>query len=255
MNTMPVLFVGHGSPMNALEKNLFTQTLSDLGNQLPKPQAILCVSAHWETQGTQILNSEKPSTIHDFHGFPQALFDVEYPCPGAVEFAQKTQTLIPGSILTEKWGLDHGTWSILVHMFPKADIPTYQLSLDISKTTSEHLETGRALQALRNEGVLILGSGNIVHNLRMLEWRNPNGAAPWAISFDNYIKKCLENRDSSALCQFDSFGAEALKSVPTLEHYLPLLSCFGASQESDRLSFPFEGFAYGSLSMRTALWS
>lgn len=256
MSRMPVFFAGHGSPMNALAQSPFTESLTALGNKLPKPQAILCVSAHWETQGTQVLYNSTPQTIHDFYGFPKPLFDVQYPAPGSLEFAKKTQALLPGSILNEKWGLDHGTWSVLVHMYPQANIPVYQVSLDVTKSPEQHLEFGRLLRPLREQGVLIVGSGNIVHNLGLINWRDPKAAYPWAIEFDSVVKNALVKRSPQGLTQVESQHREAAeKSVPTPEHYLPLLYCYAASDESDTLSFPYEGFEMGSLSMRNALWS
>lgn len=256
MSLMPVLFVGHGSPMNALDTNPFSAALNTLGKNLPKPQAILCVSAHWETQGTQILYNSAPPTIHDFYGFPKPLFDIQYPARGPLTLARETQSLIPNSILNEKWGLDHGTWSVLVHMYPHADIPVYQLSLDVSKSPEEHLKTGQLLRPLREKGVLILGSGNIVHNLRTLNWQEPHAGYDWAKSFDNAIKEALDNRDLSSLTDYEKkFGEIAKQAVPTPEHYLPLLYCVGASTEQDRISYPYEGYEMGSLSMRSVLFS
>ncbi len=256
MSRMPVLFVGHGSPMNALAKNAFTEALTDLGKKLPKPQAILCVSAHWETQGTQVLYNAEPPTIHDFYGFPKPLFDMQYPARGPLSLAHETQKLLPGSTLNEKWGLDHGTWSVLAHMYPHADIPTYQLSLDVSKTPEQHIEFGKLLKPLREQGVLIVGSGNIVHNLRLINWHEPKAAYDWAVEFDKDIKEALEKRDYNSLTHFEEkFGTAAAKSVPTPEHFHPLLYTFGASDESDKVSYPYEGFEMGSLSMRNVLWS
>lgn len=256
MKRLPVLFVGHGSPMNALEKNPFTDTLAALGKNLPKPQAILCVSAHWETQGTQVLYNAAPQTIHDFHGFPKPLFDVQYPARGPLALAHQTQKLLPGATLNETWGLDHGTWSVLTHMYPHADVPTYQLSLDVSKTPEQHLQIAKFLKPLRDQGVLIVGSGNIVHNLRLLNWQEPKSAFEWAREFDKNIKEALDTRDETALTHYEeNFAETAKKSVPTPEHYLPLLYTFAASDENDTLSYPYEGFEMGSLSMRNVLWS
>lgn len=254
MSRMPTLFVGHGSPLNALEKNPFTESLRNLGSTLPRPQAILSISAHWETEGTQILSHPAPPTIHDFYGFPQALFDLQYSAPGAPDLAKEVHRLLSGSQMTEKWGLDHGTWSVLIHMFPKADIPVLQVSLDVKKSPLQHQEVGQQLRALREQGVLILGSGNIVHNLRALQWKNPEGAHPWAAAFDDYIKKALEQRDDAALINYSQVGEIAQLSVPTPEHYLPLLYVFGASDGNDSLQYPFEGYQMGSLSMRSILW-
>lgn len=256
MSTMPVLFVGHGSPMNAVDTNPFTVGLRELGRKLPKPQAILCVSAHWETQGTQVLYNAAPQTIHDFYGFPQQLFDVQYPARGPLTVAHEAQRLIPQATFNEKWGLDHGAWSILVHMYPHADIPTFQVSLDITKTPEQHLETGKHLRALREQGVLILGSGNIVHNLRVINWREPQSAYPWAKDFDLAIKEALDHRDSKTLTHYEEkLGNLATMAVPTPEHYLPLLYCVGASTEADQISYPYEAYEMGSLSMRSVLFS
>lgn len=254
MSKMPALFVGHGSPMNALEQNAVTTCFQKLGKDLPRPQAILSISAHWETEGTQVLSQPRPPTIHDFYGFPKALFDIEYPAEGSVRLAAETQKLVPNSTLSEKWGLDHGTWSVLVHMYPKADIPVYQLSLDVKKSPQEHLETARHLLQLRKEGVLILGSGNIVHNLRALNWQEPQGIYPWGLEFDQTIKKALEERDEKTLTGYENLGQIAKLSVPTPEHYLPLLYVAGASTPDDILTYPFEGYAFGSLSMRSVLY-
>ncbi len=256
MKRMPVIFAAHGSPMNALAKTPFTDALSALGESVPQPQAILVVSAHWETEGTKVLYNATPQTIHDFYGFPKALFEVEYPARGPLSLAQATQRLVPGSELSEKWGLDHGTWSILVHMYPKADIPVYQMSLDVHAPPEKHIEMGRQLRALREQGVLIIGSGNIVHNLRAIQWRDPNARYDWAVEFDAAIKQALDSRDEKTLAQYmEKFGSAAELSVPSPEHYWPLLYTFGASDEADKISYPFEGFEMGSLSMRTVMWS
>ncbi|WP_413558204.1 4,5-DOPA dioxygenase extradiol [Bdellovibrio sp. HCB209] len=256
MKRMPVIFAAHGSPMNALMSTPFTEALSKLGAQLPTPQAILVVSAHWETEGTKVLYNATPQTIHDFYGFPKALFDVQYPARGPLTLAQATQRLLSESTLSEKWGLDHGTWSVLVHMFPKANIPVFQLSLDVHAPPEKHIELGKHLRNLREQGVLILGSGNIVHNLRSIKWREPNAKYDWAVEFDAGIKNALDHRDEKTLAQYmEKFGSAAELSVPSPEHYWPLLYAFGASDEQDKISYPFEGFEMGSLSMRTVMWS
>lgn len=251
---MPVLFVGHGSPMNALDRNPFTESLRQLGRTLPKPQAVLSVSAHWETEGTKVLAHPAPPTIHDFYGFPKPLFDVQYPAQGPVKLARETQKLLPDSELTDKWGLDHGTWSILRHMYPNADIPVYQLSLDVRRSNEEHIQLGEKLRPLREQGVLILGSGNIVHNLRLLQWRNVDAKLPWAEEFDLKIKLAMEKRDAKLLAGYEELGDIASLSVPSAEHYLPLLYCFGASTEADPISYPYEGYEMGALSMRSVRW-
>lgn len=252
---MPVLFFGHGSPMNALDKNPFTESLNQLGRSLPRPQAVLSVSAHWETEGTKVLYHPDPPTIHDFYGFPKALFDVQYPARGPLSIAHETQRLLPKSELYDKWGLDHGTWSVLTHLYPHADIPVFQVSLDVTKTPEQHIEMGKKLRPLREQGVLIIGSGNIVHNLRLVQWRNPTARLPWAEEFDAKIKDALEKRDDKTLTGYEDLGESATLSVPTPEHYLPLLYAYGASTESDSISYPYEGFEMGALSMRSVMWS
>lgn len=251
---MPVLFIGHGSPMNAIADNAWTQTISKLGKSLPQPKAILCVSAHWETQGVKVLTSEHPQTIHDFGGFPQELFDVQYPAQGSRDFAHRTlQLLRPYKASPDvKWGLDHGTWSVLIHLFPEANIPVFQLSLDRSMNEKAHFEVGKSLRALRDEGVLIIGSGNIVHNLRKVTWRDPNaGPFDWTTKFDEEIKQALLTRDNDSVIYHKlKFPVESPLAVPSDEHYLPLLYCLGASDENDTVTFPYEGYEMGSLSMR-----
>lgn len=256
---MPVLFVGHGSPMNALENNKWTQTLAELGQKIPKPKAILCISAHWMSRGTKILNVSQPKTIHDFGNFPQALFDIQYPAPGNTEVAQSVYQLLRQfkPHLDSQWGLDHGTWSVLMHMYPKADIPVLQLSLDMGLNEKAHMELGKALRVLRDQQVLILGSGNVVHNLRKLNWNDKN-AVPyvWAVEFDSAIAEALKSRDEDPLLFHKlTLGEASSHSVPTDEHYWPLLYCYGASDSNDTVSFPYEGFEMGSLSMRAVLFS
>lgn len=255
---MPVLFVGHGSPMNAVADNAWTQAMINLGKSLPRPEAILCVSAHWMTKGVKVLTVEQPKTIHDFQGFPQELYDIEYLAKGSPQLADETVRLLKPFRASgdQQWGLDHGTWSVLLHMYPKADIPTFQLSLDMSLNEKAHVEIGKALQSLREQGVLILGSGNIVHNLRLINWRDPSAPpAQWNIEFDEAIAKAIEDRDENTLVfHKQKLGEASLKSVPTDDHYLPLLYCFGASDAQDKVSYPYIGYDMGSLSMRTVLW-
>jgi 4,5-DOPA dioxygenase extradiol len=256
---MPVLFVGHGSPMNALTKNKWTNVLENLAKTIAKPKAILCVSAHWMTRGTRILDVERPKTIHDFGNFPQELFEIEYPASGSPVFANQAWELLRPfkAQMDTQWGFDHGTWSVLLHMYPNADVPVFQVSLDQGLNEKAHMEIGKALRSLREEGVLILGSGNIVHNLRKLNWQNPAAEAfSWAIGFDAKIKEALEKRDEDVLLFHKlKLGEESNLSVPTDEHYWPLLYSYGASERDDRISFPHEGFEMGSLSMRTVMWS
>jgi 4,5-DOPA dioxygenase extradiol len=251
---MPVLFVGHGSPMNAIEHNAFTETLKGLSARLPRPKAICVVSAHWTTSGAHVLSSSRPKTIHDFSGFPSPLYEVQYPAPGAPEEAKRIATMSK-SIPDEQWGLDHGSWSVLRHMYPKADVPAFQLSLDERRSFQEHLELGREIQSLRERGVLILGSGNIVHNLRRLDWEHPKGAYDWAVEFDARVKESVEAHDADSLAHPQKWGDALLaKAHPTAEHYLPLLYCMGSPDERDAVSYPYEGFDFGSISMRMILF-
>jgi 4,5-DOPA dioxygenase extradiol len=254
LEKMPVLFVGHGSPMNAIEHNAFTKTLEDLSARLPKPKAVCVVSAHWVTSGSHVLASAHPRTIHDFSGFPRPLYEVQYPAPGAPKEAEKLANG-PEIALDDKWGLDHGSWSVLRHMYPKADVPAFQLSLDERRSFKEHLELGREIQSLRERGVLILGSGNIVHNLRRIDWDNPSGAYDWAVEFDSKVKAAVEAHDANALAQPEKWGDALLATAhPTVEHYLPLLYCMGSTDERDAVSYPYEGFDFGSISMRMILF-
>ena len=256
MNSLaPVLFIGHGSPMNAITQSPFTQTLSDLARRLPKPTAICCVSAHWQTRGIYVLESPKPKTIHDFGGFPRDLYTVQYPANGSPEIAKNTADLLAehDPHLTSEWGLDHGTWSVLCHMFPDANIPVYQISLDLSRSVAEHLLVAKELMDLRKKGVWILGSGNVVHNLGMLDWENPDSGFDWAHIFDAYVKEALLNDTPDKLVNFQQGGSEARLAVPTLDHYLPLIYMLGLRRPTDQISFPYEGFEYGGISMRAVL--
>ncbi|MGZ3773646.1 MAG: 4,5-DOPA-extradiol-dioxygenase [Pseudobdellovibrionaceae bacterium] len=249
----PVILVGHGNPMNAIADNAYTQCLKKLGDSIPMPQAILCVSAHWQTKGTFVTHMKTPKTIHDFYGFPQQLFEMQYPAPGSPEIAELIQSVSKTVKIefNETWGLDHGAWAVLCKMYPKADIPVLQLSIDISKPALAHFELGQTLKTLRQQGVLILGSGNTVHNLRTIDWNKPNEGFDWAIQFDNWVKDRLTNRDFISLIEdFHKTQAGQL-SVPTLDHYLPLLYIVGAASESDALRFEYEGYDMGSISMLT----
>lgn len=256
---MPVLFIGHGSPMNALADTAWTQTISKLGKSLPCPTAILCVSAHWETHGVKVMANEHPKTIHDFGGFPQELFDIEYPAAGSPDKVERTLQLLRAYKASPdlKWGLDHGTWSVLVHLYPEADIPVFQLSLDKSLNEKAHFEIGKSLRALREEGVLILGSGNIVHNLRKIDWKDTAGKGfDWAIKFDSEIRDALLKKDfERVIFHKNNFPVESPLAVPTDEHFTPLLYCMGACEETDSVTFPYEGYELGSLSMRAVQFS
>ena len=254
LQKMPVVFVGHGSPMNAIEDNAFTQALSGLSGRLPKPKAVCVVSAHWVTAGAHVQTSAHPRTIHDFYGFPRELYQVQYPAPGDPDEAGKMAEN-PKIEPDQQWGRDHGSWSVLRHMYPKAEVPAFQLSLDEKRTFKEHLELGREIRALRERGVLILGSGNIVHNLRRIDWENPHSAYDWAAEFDQHVKAAVDTHDTAALAEPQKWGETLLETAhPTVEHYLPLLYCMGATDEKDAVSYPYEGFDFGSISMRAVLF-
>ena len=251
---MPVLFIGHGSPMNALANNRYTQTLSQLGKKIPTPKAILVLSAHWLSQGTWVTQMAKPRTIHDFGGFPQALFDVEYPAPGSPETAALIQSVIIDPKIqldSSEWGLDHGTWSVLRHLYPAAEIPVLQMSLSYRESPEYHFKLGEDLARLREMGVLILGSGNIVHNLRKIQWDENAKPYDWAIEFDEWIKTKIEERNFKEILLGPTASAAGRLSVPTVDHYLPLLSVLGAASAPDELRFEYEEMQNGSISMRS----
>jgi 4,5-DOPA dioxygenase extradiol len=250
--TQPALFVGHGNPMNAIEDNPYSLGWETMGRALPTPKAILCISAHWETRGTFLTQSDAPQTIHDFGGFPQALFDVEYPAPGSEPLAQLTQDALTPKTnagLTQDWGLDHGAWSVLCRMFPEASVPVVQLSLDATQPAEFHLALGKELHKLRKRGVLLMGSGNIVHNLRWAIWQDV--AADWAVEFDEVSKECILSGDDTALADYQSLGSAAQLSIPTPEHYLPLLYILGARTPDESVLFFNEGVTLNSISMRS----
>lgn len=251
-NVMPALFLGHGSPMNVLEENIYTQTWRDLANRLPKPKAILAVSAHWYTRGTAVTAMPKPKTIHDFGGFPQALFDTQYPAPGSPALAARVQKLLePVAVIsdTTEWGLDHGTWGVLIKMYPEADIPVVQLSIDATQPGQYHYQLGQKLAALRSEGVMIVASGNVVHNLRMAKWQGDNQPYDWAESFNSFVRNNLTYRgEHHPLVDFMQHPDGKLSS-PTPEHFLPLLYVLGAWNGEEAVSIPVDGIEMGSLSM------
>lgn len=255
---MPALFVGHGSPMNAIEDNPFTQSLRKLGEifkkEGKKPAAILVVSAHWLTRGSFVNSSPKPKTIHDFGGFPQALFDMQYPAPGSPEKAKETALLSHLLHETEEWGLDHGTWSILVHLFPEADIPVFQLSIDYHQPMQYHLDLAREIRSLREKGVLVIGSGNIVHNLRMsLPKLQTSDSSPydWALEFDTWVAEKIALGDYAALTNYEQIGAAGKLSVPTPDHYIPMLYTLGLAESKEAVQQVYEEVSYGGISMRT----
>jgi len=251
---MPVVFIGHGSPMNTLERNRYTDTWRRIGESVPKPRAILSVSAHWTTQGTAVTAIEKPKTIHDFYGFPRALFDVQYPAPGDPGLAAHVRKLLApvDVVMDHAWGLDHGTWSVLVHAFPQADIPVVQLSLDGTQPPGVHYELGKRLAPLREEGILVVGSGNVVHNLGLMK-RGGGPAFDWAVRFNEKVRGYLSSRDHQALAGFERLGEDARLAVPTPEHFLPLLYIAALHREDEDMSFAVDGYEMGSLGMLTAV--
>ncbi|HCY75380.1 MAG TPA: 4,5-DOPA dioxygenase extradiol [Ignavibacteriales bacterium] len=251
---MPVLFLGHGSPMNAIEENEFVQGWREIGKTLPKPNAVLCVSAHWETKGTFVTAMEKPKTIHDFGGFPEELYKVQYPAPGSPELAKETKSIIKKTEigLDDKWGIDHGAWSVIKHLYPDADVPVIQLSLDYSQSPQYHFELARELSSLRKKGVLIIGSGNMVHNLRMVDWRRMNESDygfDWAIEASEKMKKFILSGDHKQLINYQSQGKEFNLAVPTPEHFLPLLYALALKDESEELTLFNDKAVGGSLTM------
>lgn len=248
---MPALFIGHGSPMNAIENTAWSEAWQSLSKDLPRPKAILVISAHWMTPGVGVTAMPKPETIHDFGGFPDALFAVQYAAPGSPDLAKRIQSLLaPLAVnLDQSWGLDHGAWSILVHLFPDADIPVVQLSLDLSRPNHFHYELGQQLRPLRDEGVLILASGNVVHNLRLIQWQNTQPAPAWSPRMEQRVKECLLARDHGALIDYPNLDPQALLAIPTPEHYLPLLYIAGLQYEDESASFPIQGIDLGTISM------
>jgi 4,5-DOPA dioxygenase extradiol len=238
--------------MNAVAGNRFTRALNDLGKNLAAPKAVLVISAHWQTDGTRILRADPPKTIYDFYGFPRELYRIQYPAPGALEVSDQLARLIKNATLTDAWGLDHGAWSILLHMYPDANVPVLQMSMDRGLDLKGHMDRARELRALREEGVLILGSGNITHNLRAIDYDTDAPPRDWAVEFDVLIKKALLERDYTQLLAKDPSKQALWKQVlPTLEHYLPLLYVLGASFDNEVPTFPIEMFQNGSLSMRS----
>ncbi len=251
---MPVLFLGHGSPMNAIEENEFVAGFRNAAKSIPKPSVILCISAHWYTKGTKVTAMEMPPTIHDFGGFPQELFNVQYPAPGSPELATKTkELLLPTEVeLDDKWGLDHGAWSVIKHMYPEANIPVIQLSIDYTKPPEYHFKLAQQLQTLRHKGVLIIGSGNIVHNLHLVDFRNlhvDNYGFDWAIEAHEKVNNWLLDGNYNPLFNYQEQGKALQLAVPTPDHYLPLLYTLGLKNNKDELSLFNDKLLGGSLSM------
>lgn len=251
---MPVLFLGHGSPMNAIEENEFVQGFRSIGKNITKPKAILCISAHWETRGTFVTAMEYPKTIHDFGGFPQALFNVQYPAPGSPKLAEETKSIIKKTQvgLDDTWGLDHGAWSVIKHLYPSADIPVIQLSIDYTQGPQSHYDLARELSVLRSKGILIVGSGNMVHNLRLVAWDKLNAnefGFDWALEARDTMKKNILSGDHKPLINFRAQGKSFELAIPTPEHYLPLLYALALKDEHDQVSIFNDKAIGGSLTM------
>ena len=249
---MPAIFFGHGNPMNALEENEYSRGWAAVGASIPRPKAILSISAHWYIAGTRVTSEASPRTIHDFGGFPRKLHEVRYPAPGDPVLARRVQELLaPNSVeRDESWGLDHGTWSVLIHVVPKADVPVVQLSIDETRSSADHGELGRRLAPLRDEGVLIIGSGNVVHNLHAYAWgREQREPYEWAVRFERQVRAMLGSGQESKLPDYESMGSDALLSVPTPDHYLPLLYVAALRRPGESCTYPVEGFDGGSVSM------
>ena len=249
---MPVLFIGHGSPMNIIYKNEYTKSLQNLGGSLPKPDAILVVSAHWLTKGTFVCSAEKPEQIYDFYGFPDELYAVKYQPPGARIVAEsmvselKSENIQPDAT----WGIDHASWAVLTHMYPKADIPVFEMSVDVMKNEKEHYDLGKKLSYLRRKNILIMGSGNIVHNLRLVDFDEHAKPFPWAVKFDEYIKDALLRKDHDRLIRYKELNPVSRLAVPTNDHYLPFLYSAALQEEDEQIEFVHESIQNGSMSMR-----
>ena len=251
---MPAIFFGHGNPMNALASNAWTEGWTALGTAVPRPRAVLAISAHWYLPATLLTAMTAPRTIHDFGGFPGELYEVKYPAPGDAELASRVQSLLaPVNVgLDHRWGLDHGTWSVLTHVFPDADVPVVQLSIDETQPASYHYEIGKRLGPLRDEGVLIVGSGNLIHNLHAYAWgRHPVEPLDWAVRFEELARGLMLAGNHEPLINYEALGRDATLSAPTPDHYLPLLYVLALRRQGEEVSFPVEGFDGGSISMLT----
>lgn len=248
---MPVLFVGHGSPMNAIEQNEFTTGWHSMVESITIPRAILCISAHWETDGTMVTAMPQPRTIHDFFGFPDRLFRVQYPAPGSLQTAFETRDEVQSVDLglDQTWGLDHGCWSVLRHMFPDAAIPVVQLSLNYNLSPAAHFDLATELARLRRKGILVIGSGNMVHNLRMINWHSPDGGDEWAMAANEKLKKLIREGNHKKLVDYTFLGKEVQLAVPTPEHYLPLLYVLAMQENNEQISFFNDKAVFGSISM------
>ena len=254
MHKMPAIFIGHGSPMNAIEDNTYTRSWQKMAASIPRPQAILTVSAHWYTHGSYVLNSDHPRTIHDMYGFPKELYDVQYPAKGDPELSKRVIDLLEGiGTLDDRWGYDHGTWSVLRKMYPDADIPVIQLSVDRTVRMEEYYEIGKFLRPLRDEGILILGSGNVTHNLRLANFRM-QGGYPWCEAFDGYVKKNILEGQYERVVHYQEAGESAMKAVPFSDHYAPLLYVLGSLGDHEQVEVHNDKCIMGALSMTSYLF-
>ncbi|MDD2447500.1 MAG: 4,5-DOPA dioxygenase extradiol [Tissierellia bacterium] len=255
MTKMPVLFIGHGSPMNAIEDNEYSRTWRSIAEKIPKPEAILSISAHWFTKGTKVMNEEEPKTIYDMYGFPKELYEVIYNSPGSPNIAKVSKDLISKETeYDNSWGIDHGTWSVLVHMYPNRDIPVFQISIDANAPPETHYKIGKELRPLREKGVLIFGTGNVVHNLRLVDWHKGSKGFDWAYEFDDYIHENIETKNHNNIIKYNELGEIAKLAVPSPDHFYPLLYTIGASDEEDKVSVFNKSCELGSLTMTSYLW-
>ncbi|MDD4752633.1 MAG: 4,5-DOPA dioxygenase extradiol [Desulfitobacteriaceae bacterium] len=255
MIKMPVVFIGHGSPMNAIEDNDYSRVWRSIAERIPKPEVIISVSAHWFTKGTKIMNEEAPKTIYDMYGFPKELYEVVYNSPGSPSIAKISKELISKETeYDNSWGIDHGTWSVLVHMYPDRDIPVFQISIDASAPPEAHYRIGKELRTLREKGVLIFGTGNVVHNLRLVDWNMGKEGFDWAYEFDDYIYENIMKKNHNNILKFNELGNIAKLAVPTPDHFYPLLYVLGAVDEDDRVSIFNKSCVLGSLTMTSYLW-
>lgn len=248
---MPVLFIGHGSPMNGIEDNEFSRRWKQMGKEIVKPSAVICISAHWLTKGTWVTAMNNPKTIHDFGGFPDELFAVQYPAPGKPELANEVKELVKSTPvhLDHDWGLDHGTWSVVKNMYEDASIPVLQLSIDYNQPAQYHFKLAEELKALRKKGVLLIGSGNMVHNLRMVDWQKQENGFDWAVEINETMKKNILSRNFNSMIDYEKLGSAAQYAIPTPDHYYPLIYSLGLSDKSDDISFFNDKAVMGSITM------
>jgi 4,5-DOPA dioxygenase extradiol len=249
---LPAIFFGHGNPMNALADNEWTQAWAQIGRDVGKPKAVLCISAHWYIPAVAVTAMERPRTIHDFGGFPRELFEVQYPAPGSPQLASRVNELLGGDVVLDDrhWGLDHGTWSVLCHVFPDADVPVMQLSINENEPAQFHYDLAKKLSPLRDEGILVIGSGNLVHNLHTYAWgKHKVEPFDWAVRFDTKARELIGSGDHMPLVNYETLGKDAMLSAPTPDHYLPLIYILGMARDGDEVTFPVEGYDGGSISM------